>query len=67
MDAYVGSDADPAARISDLENLPFEALSRLHPRLCPRQVLGVRMGHQAGELLNLQVPRIDKRILAISR
>jgi formylmethanofuran dehydrogenase subunit E len=43
----------------------FEQLARLHPRLCPRQVLGVRMGLLAGELLGLEVPRRDKRLLVL--
>jgi formylmethanofuran dehydrogenase subunit E len=41
-------------------------LSRLHKRLCPRQVLGVRMGRHAGEHLGLDVPRTDKRLIAIA-
>ncbi len=36
----------------------------LHHRLCPRQVLGVRMGLYAGHMLDLQVPRPDKRLHA---
>ncbi len=39
--------------------------SRHHAHLCPRQVLGVRMGLYAGELLGLQLPRADKRLLVI--
>ena len=35
-----------------------------HHRLCPRQVLGVRMGLYAGRTLDLQVPRQDKRLHA---
>jgi formylmethanofuran dehydrogenase subunit E len=35
-----------------------------HHRLCPRQVLGVRMGLYAGRMLDLQVPRQDKRLHA---
>lgn len=34
----------------------------LHNHLCPRQVLGVRMGMQAGELLGLELPQTDKRL-----
>ncbi|RIK34068.1 MAG: formylmethanofuran dehydrogenase [Chloroflexi bacterium] len=37
----------------------------LHHHLCPRQVLGVRMGLWAGELLDLSVPQADKRLLTI--
>lgn len=46
---------------------PFEELLRqsatLHPHLCPRQVLGVRMGLRGGAALGLDVPRTDKRLL----
>ncbi|MBV9546608.1 MAG: formylmethanofuran dehydrogenase [Chloroflexi bacterium] len=46
--------------------MPYlDQLARLHPRLCPRQVLGVRMGQRAAELLQVAVPRRDKRLLAI--
>lgn len=34
----------------------------LHNHLCPRQVLGVRMGLLAGELLGLDLPQTDKRL-----
>lgn len=37
----------------------------LHQHLCPRQVLGVRMGLAGGRWLGLEVPQKDKRILAI--
>jgi formylmethanofuran dehydrogenase subunit E len=37
----------------------------LHHHLCPRQVLGVRMGMYAGELLGLEIPQAGKRLLAI--
>jgi formylmethanofuran dehydrogenase subunit E len=43
----------------------FEELARLHRRLCPRQVLGVRMGLLAGEVLGLELPRGDKRLLVV--
>ena len=49
-----------AARLQPL----LEQVGALHARLCPRQVLGVRMGLYAGELLDLDVPRTqDKRLL----
>jgi formylmethanofuran dehydrogenase subunit E len=41
------------------------ASAALHRHLCPRQVLGVRMGVWAGELLGLDVPQADKRLLTI--
>ena len=51
---------DTDARLEDI----WTQLARLHPRLCPRQVLGIRIGQYAGELLGLALPRSDKRILA---
>ena len=35
---------------------------RLHRRVCPRQVLGLRMGLYAGEVLGLDLPNKDKRL-----
>jgi formylmethanofuran dehydrogenase subunit E len=43
----------------------FEKSASRHSHLCPRQVLGVRMGLFAGELLGLDLPRQDKRLLVI--
>jgi len=43
----------------------IDELSRLHPRICPRQILGVRIGRRAGELLGLALPRSDKQLVAI--
>ncbi|MCA9900948.1 MAG: formylmethanofuran dehydrogenase [Ardenticatenaceae bacterium] len=37
----------------------------LHRHLCPRQVLGVRMGLLAGKLLGLELPQAKKRLLTI--
>lgn len=34
-----------------------------HDRLCPRQVLGVRIGLAGGKALGLDVPRRDKRLM----
>jgi len=36
--------------------------SALHHNLCPRQVLGVRMGMLAGKVLGLELPQSDKRL-----
>ncbi len=36
-----------------------------HAHLCPRQVLGVRMGLLAAHRLSLDLPRVDKRLLTI--
>ncbi len=35
-----------------------------HDHLCPRQVLGVRIGMYAAELFNLDLPQINKRLFA---
>lgn len=47
-----------------LEEL-FEASAALHHHLCPRQVLGVRMGLAGGGWLGLAVPQTDKRMLVV--
>jgi formylmethanofuran dehydrogenase subunit E len=39
--------------------------AELHRHLCPRQVLGVRMGLAAGQLLSLSLPQANKRLLTI--
>ncbi len=43
----------------------LEASARFHQHLCPRQVLGVRMGLLGGRWLGLEVPRADKQLLVI--
>ena len=48
-----------------LEDILRESSLR-HAHLCPRQVLGARMGLHAGELLNLDLPRADKRLHVIA-
>jgi formylmethanofuran dehydrogenase subunit E len=42
----------------------MEQLRPLHARVCPRQILGVRIGIHAGQLLGLDLPQADKRLLA---
>ncbi|MBX3052620.1 MAG: TraR/DksA C4-type zinc finger protein [Caldilineaceae bacterium] len=39
------------------------ASSARHSHLCPRQVLGARMGLAGGRALDLDLPRTDKRLL----
>lgn len=34
-----------------------------HNHLCPRQVIGVRMGMYAADLLDLELPQVDKRLI----
>lgn len=43
----------------------LEQSTALHRHVCPRQVIGVRMGMWAGELLGLDLPQTDKRLLTI--
>lgn len=43
----------------------LSATEKLHHHLCPRQVLGVRMGLLAGEVLGLSLPQTNKRLLTI--
>ncbi len=40
----------------------LERLNDLHDHICPRQVLGARMGIYAAELLGLDLPQHDKRV-----
>jgi len=42
----------------------LNATETLHRHLCPRQVLGVRMGMAAAVSLNLDLPQTDKRLVA---
>lgn len=48
--------------MKDLPTLLAQSAAQ-HHCLCPRQVLGVRMGLLAGELLKLELPCPDKRLL----
>jgi formylmethanofuran dehydrogenase subunit E len=48
-----------------LESILRESAAR-HKHLCPRQVLGARMSLLAGELLELELPRLDKQLLVIA-
>ncbi len=43
----------------------LEYLATLHDHLCPRQVLGVRIGMLAADLLGLPLPQTDKRVFTI--
>lgn len=43
----------------------LDQCAALHHHLCPRQVLGVRMGMLAGKVLSLDLPQGDKRLLTI--
>src|SRR5512147_1651333 len=37
-----------------------------HHRICPRQVLGVRIGLLADRLFEMTLPQLEKRLLAIA-
>jgi formylmethanofuran dehydrogenase subunit E len=43
----------------------LDTTTAMHRHLCPRQVLGVRMGLYAGELLGLALPQADKRLYTV--
>ncbi len=48
--------------MQDLNSLLNASTERHHHHLCPRQVLGVRMGMLAAELFALDLPQSDKRL-----
>ena len=57
-------------KISSTNALALDDLLResaaTHHKLCPRQVLGVRIGLLAGRLLEIPLPQPEKRLLAIA-
>jgi len=50
--------------MQDLQTLLNASAEHQHHHLCPRQVLGVRMGMYAAELFALDLPQSDKRLFA---
>lgn len=50
--------------MSKLQELLKQSAAR-HNRLCPRQVLGVRMGLLAGRILDVELPQSDKSLFTI--
>ncbi len=58
---------EPGGNESKMKSLDLllEETAALHPHLCPRQVLGVRMGMYAAILLGLDLPQTDKQLLTI--
>lgn len=50
--------------MTSLEELLTTCATR-HQHLCPRQVLGVRMGLMGGRLVGIDVPQVDKRLLTL--
>jgi len=51
--------------MQSLQPILHESAMR-HKHLFPRQILGARMALLAGELLELELPRTDKRLLVIA-
>jgi formylmethanofuran dehydrogenase subunit E len=50
--------------MSDFKLDPFlSSLELLHDHICPRQILGLRMGIYGAQLLKLNTPRSDKRMV----
>lgn len=58
-------DASSTLTIPDLDEL-LRASAAHHHQICPRQVLGVRIGLLAGCLLEMTLPQHEKRLLAIA-
>ena len=50
--------------MSDLQAI-LDVSSSWHKHLCPRQVLGARLGLAGAAALGLQIPRVDKRLLTL--
>jgi formylmethanofuran dehydrogenase subunit E len=50
--------------MDDLQTLLAKSAERHHDHVCPRQVLGVRMGLCVAELFDLDLPQNDKRVFA---
>ena len=63
VSSELSSSADSGVR-PELQAL-LSMVAASHRKLCPRQVLGVRMGLFAGRLLGLEVPRTDRRLVTI--
>lgn len=51
--------------MSNMEQL-LERSAAWHSHLCPRQVLGVRMGLLAGRVLGLHVPNANRHLLTVA-
>lgn len=63
-------DLHPSVPLGDVEINPdlaayFDQSSQKHRHLCPRQILGVRMGLACAEHIGLEVPRKDKKMMVI--
>lgn len=56
---------DPLTASSEKLDVLLQQSAALHRHLCPRQVLGARMGLLAGDLLDISVPQPRKQLLTI--
>ena len=63
--AAVKLDALSTLKTPGLDELLIASATH-HHRLCPRQVLGVRIGLLAGRLFKMPLPQPDKRLLSIA-
>jgi formylmethanofuran dehydrogenase subunit E len=59
----VAHDNGEAHPMTDLATY-LDQSTALHKHLCPRQVLGARIGMYAAELLELELPQTNKRLVA---
>jgi formylmethanofuran dehydrogenase subunit E len=59
-----GINKHPGVNMKTIDTF-LKASSARHDHLCPRQVLGVRIGLAGATCLGLDIPRDDKRLLAI--
>jgi formylmethanofuran dehydrogenase subunit E len=66
-DSHSG-EQDPKDRKSKMDKLQehLKQTAKHHEKLCPRQVLGVRMGMLAGEVLGVELPQKDKRLFTFA-
>ncbi|MBK8137204.1 MAG: TraR/DksA C4-type zinc finger protein [Anaerolineae bacterium] len=60
-----GSVLPEALDTAEVLKLLLQKTAARHNHLCPRQVLGVRMGMLAGQLLELRLPQAEKRLLTL--
>lgn len=58
-------DISSTLNIPNLDDL-LQTSAVHHHKICPRQVLGVRIGLLAGRLLGIPLPQPEKRLLAIA-
>lgn len=58
-------DTPSTLNLPNLDDL-LQASAAHHHKICPRQVLGVRIGLLAGHILEMPLPQPEKRLLAIA-